>query len=229
MAQKRMFSQSVVLSDDFLDMPASTRCLYFSLGMVADDDGFVNNPKSIMRQCGGTQDDFKLLLSKGYVYLFASGVVVIMHWNVNNYLRKDRYIPTKYIGEKSQLSEAENGTYWLASGVPVGIPSCNQPVYPDKSRSEQNSEVERTATPPRTRFIPPSLEEVQAYCAERKNTVDAERFFDFYSANGWVQGKGKPIRDWRAAVRTWERQTIAEQPQFEQPLRKLDPTTGEWR
>lgn len=207
MAQKRMFSQAVVLSDDFLDMPASTRCLYFSLGMVADDDGFVNNPKSIMRQCGGTQDDFKLLLSKGYVYLFASGVVVIMHWNVNNYLRKDRYIPTKYIGEKSQLSEAENGTYWLASGVPVGIPSCNQPVYPDKSRSEQNSEVERTAAPPRTRFISPTVEEIKAYCLERKNDVDAERFFDFYSANGWKQGHGKPIVDWKAAVRVWERQT----------------------
>lgn len=207
MAQKRMFSQSVVLSDDFLDMPASTRCLYFSLGMVADDDGFVNNPKSIMRQCGGTQDDFKLLLSKGYVYLFASGVIVIMHWNVNNYLRKDRYVPTKYIGEKSQLSEAENGTYWIASGVPVGIPSRNQPVYPEKIRIEQNSEVERAAAPPRTRFVPPTLEDVKAYCLERKNDVDAERFFDFYSANGWKQGHGKPIVDWKAAVRTWERQT----------------------
>lgn len=206
MAQKRMFSQAVVLSDDFLDMPASTRCLYFSLGMVADDDGFVNNPKSIMRQCGGTQDDFKLLLSKGYVYLFASGVIVIMHWNVNNYLRKDRYVPTKYIGEKSQLSEAENGTYWIASGVPVGIPSRNQPVYPEKIRIEQNSEVERAAAPPRTRFVPPTLEDVKAYCLERKNSVDAERFFDFYSANGWKQGHGKPIVDWKAAVRTWERQ-----------------------
>lgn len=209
MAQKRMFSQSVVLSDDFLDMPASTRCLYFSLGMVADDDGFVNNPKSIMRQCGGTQDDFKLLLSKGYVYLFASGVVVIMHWNVNNYLRKDRYIPTKYIGEKSQLSEAENGTYWLASGVPVGIPSCNQPVYPDKSRSEQNSEVERTAAPPRARFVPPTVEEVRTYCAEKGFTFDPQLFVDYYIANGWVQGKGRPLKDWKAAARTWNRRENA--------------------
>lgn len=209
MAQKRMFSQSVVLSDDFLDMPASTRCLYFSLGMVADDDGFVNNPKSIMRQCGGTQDDFKLLLSKGYVYLFASGVVVIMHWNVNNYLRKDRYIPTKYIGEKSQLSEAENGTYWLASGVPVGIPSCNQPVYPDKSRSEQNSEVERTAAPPRACFVPPTVEEVRTYCAEKGFTFDPQLFVDYYIANGWVQGKGRPLKDWKAAARTWNRRENA--------------------
>ena len=233
MAQKRMFSQAVVLSDDFLDMPASTRCLYFSLGMVADDDGFVNNPKSIMRQCGGTQDDFKLLLSKGYVYLFASGVVVIMHWNVNNYLRKDRYIPTKYIGEKSQLSEAENGTYWLASGVPVGIPSCNQPVYPDKSRVEQNSEVERTAAPPRAkRFTPPTLAEVQAYVAERHSPVDPQGFIDFYASKGWMVGK-TPMKDWKAACRNaekWERwEHNAKQSNPEQPLRKLDPTTGAWR
>lgn len=83
--------------------------------------------------------------------------------------------------------------------------------------------------PPHTRFAPPTVEEVRAYCSERKNAIDAERFFDYYTANGWTQGKGKPIKDWRAAVRTWERQTIAEQPQFEQPLRKLDPETGEWR
>lgn len=209
MAQKRMFSQAVVLSDDFLDMPASTRCLYFSLGMVADDDGFVNNPKSIMRQCGGTQDDFKLLLSKGYVYLFASGVIVIMHWNVNNYLRKDRYVPTKYIGEKSQLSEAENGTYWLASGVPVGVPACNQPVYTDKGSTEQNRGVERTAAPPRARFVPPTVEEVRTYCAEKGFTFDPQLFVDYYTANGWVQGKGRPLKDWKAAARTWNRRENA--------------------
>lgn len=109
MARKRMFSQSIVLSDDFLDMPASTRCLYFCFGMLADDDGFVNNPKSVMRQCGSTNDDFGLLLSKGYVYLFKTGVVVIMHWRINNYIRPDRYTPTKYIDEKAQLLKADNG------------------------------------------------------------------------------------------------------------------------
>ena len=108
---------------------------------------------------------------------------------------------------KDPIKKAENGTYWIASGVPVGIPSRNQPVYPEKIRIEQNSEVERAAAPPRTRFVPPTLEDVKAYCLERKNSVDAERFFDFYSANGWKQGHGKPIVDWKAAVRVWERQT----------------------
>lgn len=114
-----------------------------------------------------------------------------------------------------------------------------RPVNNKRTTTEQRADIleeikngrreERTAAPPHTRFVPPSLEEVQAYCAERKNTIDAERFFDYYTANGWVQGKGKPLRDWRAAVRTWERQTIAEQPQSEQPKRIYDPETGEWR
>lgn len=125
MAVKRMFSQFVVMSDDFLDMPASTRCLYFALGMVADDDGFVNNPRSIMRQCGASPDDLKVLISKGYVYLFQSGVIVILHWRVNNYLRSDRYTPTKYVVEKAAISSLENDVYAVTgtpSGTPVGMP-----------------------------------------------------------------------------------------------------------
>ena len=98
-----------------------------------------------------------------------------------------------------------------------------------EEKKNERSEDRGADKPPHTRFVPPSLEEVQAYCAERKNAIDAERFFDYYTANGWVQGKGKPLRDWRAAVRTWERQTIAEQPQSEQPKRIYDPETGGWR
>ena len=111
MAERRMFAKTIVLSDAFLDMPMSARCLYFTLGMLADDDGFVNAPRSIMRQCGASDDDIKLLISKKFVLLFDSGVIVIKHWRINNYLQKDRIQPTKYIEEKAQLTLDEKGGY----------------------------------------------------------------------------------------------------------------------
>lgn len=203
-----MFSQSVVLSDDFLDMPASTRCLYFCFGMLADDDGFVNNQKSVMRQCGSTNDDLGLLLSKGYVYRFNTGVVVIMHWRINNYLRKDRYTPTKYIDEKAQLLEAENGAYSFASGLPTGIPTGRQAVYTDKNSIDKNS-IEGADKPPRSRFVPPTVEEVQAYCAEKGYSFDPQLFVAHYEANGWVQGRGRPLKNWKAAALTWDRRDKA--------------------
>ena len=84
MAEKRMFAKSIVLSDAFLDMPLSARCLYFTLGMLADDMGFIGSPKAIMRQCGASIDDMNVLISKRYVLSFDSGVIVIKHWRINN-------------------------------------------------------------------------------------------------------------------------------------------------
>ena len=111
MAERRMFAKSIVLSDAFLDMPMSARCLYFTLGMLADDDGFVGSPKAIMRQCGASNDDMNILLSKRYVLGFESGVIVIKHWRMNNYLQNDRHKSTTYIEELEMLSIDEKGAY----------------------------------------------------------------------------------------------------------------------
>ena len=111
MAERRMFAKTIVTSDAFLDMPASTRCLYFLLGMVADDDGFVNNPKSIMRQAGATTDDMNLLIAKRFILTFQSGVVVIKHWCIHNTIQKDRYKETKYLEEKALLTLDGNKAY----------------------------------------------------------------------------------------------------------------------
>lgn len=125
MAERRMFAKTIVLSDAFLDMPLSARCLYFTLGMFADDDGFINNPKAIMRQCGASNDDMLVLLSKKYLLEFETGVIVIKHWRINNYLRNDRYNPTKYEEEKKQLVVNDNGSY--SFGIPnIGIPSIGK-------------------------------------------------------------------------------------------------------
>lgn len=106
-----MFAKTIVLSDAFLDMPMSARCLYMTLGMVADDDGFINSPKSVMRQCGASDDDLKVLMAKKFILPFESGVIVIKHWRINNYLQRDRYNGTKYVEEKAMLTIEENGAY----------------------------------------------------------------------------------------------------------------------
>ena len=124
MAQRRMFAKSIVLSDAFLDMSMGARCLYFTLGMLADDDGVVGNPKAIMRQCGASQDDMMALLQKRYVLAFESGVIVIKHWRINNYLRNDRYQRTTYIEELETLETDQKGAYTEKNSV--GIPVANQ-------------------------------------------------------------------------------------------------------
>ena len=125
MAERRMFAKKVITSDMFLDMPLSTQALYFHLSMVADDEGFINNPKRIQRLIGSSDDDMKLLITKAYIIPFDSGIVVIRHWRVNNYLRSDRFSGTEYEWEKSLLTMNKNGVYELGipSGIPTGIPS----------------------------------------------------------------------------------------------------------
>lgn len=113
MAERRMFAKKITESDSFLDMPSSTQMLYFHLSMNADDDGFVNNPKKIQRMCGASDDDFKLLIAKSFVILFESGIIVIKHWKMHNYIQSDRYRPTDYVEEKSMLGLKKNKAYTL--------------------------------------------------------------------------------------------------------------------
>ena len=118
MAQKRMFDKTITNADDFLEMPMSSQVLYFHLSMNADDDGFINNWKSIMRMTGTKEDDLKVLIAKNYIIPFDSGVIVIKHWRINNFLRKDRHIETKYQNELSLLGIDDNQEYWLTNGQP---------------------------------------------------------------------------------------------------------------
>ena len=111
MAEKRMFTQKIIDSDAFLDMPLSTQALYFHLNMRADDDGFINNPKRIQRTIGASDDDLKLLIAKRFVICFESGVIVIKHWRMHNTLRKDRYNPTQYQDEYKTLKIKDNSAY----------------------------------------------------------------------------------------------------------------------
>lgn len=208
MAERRMFAKTIVLSDAFLDMPMSARCLYFTLGMLADDDGFVNSPKSIMRQVGASIDDMNILLARKFILAFESGVIVIKHWRIHNYIQKDRYKGSKYIEEKSTLAVDENGAYTECI-QDVSIPDTQVRLGKVSLGKVNNiGDIPQAESPPsakkRTVFKPPTIEEVRAYCLERGNSVDAERWHNHYRANGWMVGKTKMV-DWKAAVRTWER------------------------
>ena len=187
MAEKRMFAKSIVLSDDFLDMPATARCLYFTLNMLADDDGFVNSPKSIMRQCMATDDDMKILLSKYYLIPFDSGIVVIRHWRINNYLRRDRYIPTKFVNEKNSLIVNEAGAY-------EKIDEINQ---------EEINQIEEPKKIEAPEKIAKTIKTVALENREPKNDIEKvekiylENYKMLY-ANGILRS-AKPIINWSAS------------------------------
>lgn len=198
MAERRMFAKTIIDSDAFLDMPLSAQALYFHLSMRADDDGFINNPKKIQRMVGASDDDCKLLILKRFIITFESGVIVIKHWKIHNYIQKDRYKPTIYQEEKAQLLEKDNKAY--TDCIQNGYITDTQVRDSIEIELEEDKDIKKTAK----RFSPPTLEEVKAYCIERNNNVDAEHFIDYYTSNGWLVGKNK-MKDWKAAVRTWER------------------------
>ncbi len=196
MAERRMFAKTIVLSDAFLDMPLGARCLYMTMSMLADDDGFVNSPKSVIRQTGATEDDLKVLIAKKFIIPFDNGVIVIKHWRINNYLRNDRYQPTAYVDQKNQLRLDENNAY-TTKECAVGIPSMGIPSIGEVSKEKVSKESVR-------RFTPPTLEEVQAYIVERGSSVDAKRFFDYYNEGNWHDRTGKPVKNWKQKLITWE-------------------------
>lgn len=222
MAQRRMYSKDVVRTDKFLDMPLSAQALYFHLGMEADDDGFVSAPKQTTRMIGAREDDLRLLIGKGYIIPFETGVCVVTHWKMNNYLRADRYKATIHREEVQSLQTDEIGAYSVLPGqfacLPVGIPNDNQvgdERYTQDRIGKDSIEKDNInilgahnahADKPHTqkRFIPPTLEEVKAYIQERGSNVNAQGFIDFYESKGWMVGKSK-MKDWKAACRRAEK------------------------
>jgi hypothetical protein len=169
MAEKRMFSKRVISSDAFLDMPATAQVLYFHLSLMADDDGFVDSPRSVMRSIGAAKEDMDMLLENKYIIYFQEkGVSVIRHWNVSNSIRGDRYKETKYKELKSRLSLDESGSYNILEQNQPGTepqPNDNQPgtepqpnvtidqirldqVSIDKIKKEKESEDPSPSFPP---------------------------------------------------------------------------------
>lgn len=129
MAEKRMFTKSIIDSDAFLEMPLSAQALYFHLNMRADDDGFVNNPKRITDYVSASADDLKILLAKRFIIRFDSGVIVIKHWRMHNTLKSDRYHPTDYQDELALLCIKPNKAYTERAAEPALPPSLPEPTW----------------------------------------------------------------------------------------------------
>ena len=244
MAEKRMFSKKIVESDAFLDMPLSSQALYFHLCMGADDDGFLNAPKRIMRMLGCTKGDLEILARNKFILCFETGIVVIKHWKINNTLKNDRYRPTQYIEELSQLTVKENNAYtWINPQLSMLFDSMDtdriqngsslEPQYSiDKNSIDKNRIDKSSIEKKREGFARPTLEEVKAYVIEKGYRFDPEAFFSFYESNGWKVGKN-PMKSWKDACTTWEKRessTASKSKKLsDMPNEKVTPLSAEER
>ena len=248
MAERRMFAKTIIDSDAFLDMPLTTQALYFHLSMRADDDGFVNNPKKIQRMVGASDDDAKLLIAKQFIIPFESGVVVIKHWKIHNYIRKDTYSATKCKAEMRLLELDENQAYIAVSGEalrtcdePVTHPSqgCDNPVSETltqdrlgkvsigKDRKELGKDRDREDSP----ASPPPPKEVRHRYGEYSNVLlsdtDMEKlkaelpgsYQDYIERlSSYMAAKGTGYKNHLATIRNWARKDAEKQPR--QPEKK---------
>jgi len=178
-----MFSKDITTSDAFREMPTSSQALYFHLGMEADDDGFLDNYKGLMRAVNATDDDLRILIAKRFLILFPSKVVVVKHWLINNTVRKDRYTETKHLEEKRALIVKENGSY---TDDLAGIPNGNQMAT--QYRIEEDSKAGALEDEPRVIEVS-SSEGNEKEKTPRKNTPEMlagyEIFDDMPARKTW--------------------------------------------
>ena len=197
MAERRMFAKSVIGSARFLRMPPSSRLLYYDLGMNADDDGVVE-AFSVMKLTGATEDDLRVLMSKGFVRVMNDDLVTwIVDWKRNNLIKTDRYHQSIY---SDLLVKLADGTQLEPAWNTAGTQTEPEVRLGKDSIGKDSIKGQKP-------FIPPTLEEVQAYKAETRSPVDPQDFIDFYAAKGWNVGKTK-MKDWRAAFRraaSWDK------------------------
>ena len=203
MAERRMFTKKVTDDDRFMNLSASAQALYLHLCMGADDDGFCNQVAVSMFKAHASVQDLEALLSARYLLQFDTGVIVIKHWRMANALRKDRYTPTTFQEELAKLQLKENGAY--TERLPDGCQTVAACLPQDSIGKDRlgKDRLESGAKAPRSRFTKPTVDEVAAYCNERKNGIDPKHFVDYYEARGWKVGNC-PMKNWQAAVRTWE-------------------------
>lgn len=241
MAEKRMFAKSIVNSDAFLDMPLSTQALYFHLCMEADDEGFVGNPRRIQRIIGASDDDMRILLTKRYLLTFESGIMVVKHWYINNYIQSDRKKETTYLEEKNMLTidskkayteryKNELDTQCIQNGY-----NLDTQIRLDKNRLDKTSIDERENAHTHEEEIDytsdldclsgiPTLQEVKDFITLKEYPIDAEYFYNYYMAQGWKRN-GYPIENWQSLVIQWGRKEnmqnglkdIAQKEQQEKP------------
>lgn len=208
MGSRRMISKRVVWSARFLRMPISTQALYFHLATQADDDGVVE-AYQIMNTLGCKEDDLKVLATRGFVKVLNEDLVTyITDWREHNWIRSDRKVDSIYkdlllqVVPDANLLESTKMTVdgQLSDGC-LTVDNPSDCVSKDKVIKDRLGEVKKDIT----RFTPPTLEEVDNYIFREGYSVDAEQFVSYYESQKWKKANGRPLSDWQAAVRYWER------------------------
>lgn len=215
MAERRMFAKTIIDSDAFLDMPLSAQALYFHLSMRADDDGFVNNPRKIQRMIGANDDDIKVLIAKQFVIPFDSGIVVITHWKIHNYIPKDRYRPTSYKEEKAMLSLECNGAYTKCihnvsnadTQVRLGKVSIGKDRLEGGENAEPNGSTHTPSKPILHKFgeykhVTLTDEQYSKLIADYGGAKTSEYI---RKADEYCQQNGKHYKDYNLTIRNWIR------------------------
>lgn len=193
----------IVDSDAFLDMPLSTQCLYFHLNMRADDDGFIDNPKRVMKIVGASQDDLKLLTAKRFILAFESGVMVIKHWRMHNTLSQSRYHATQYVDEKSMLKLKENGSYSLENGaeiddeklIEMSKRQCRRTIDEQKTNADIDLDIDKELD-----LIKYIVEYLNKTCGTRykHSTVNTQKHIRARLRDGYVFEDFKTVIDKKA-------------------------------
>ena len=206
MAKKRMFSIDIVGSDAFLDLPYSAQCLYFQLGMRADDDGFVGNPKTIQRIAGTKASDLELLIKKRFLLQFPSGVVVIKHWKINNQIQKDRYTPTVYTEEYQSLYIKDNKAYTEMDESRIqDVSKMDTQISIDKNRLDKNSIGKEKHAHGFFSNVLLTDDEMQKLAVEIPNYEDYIERLSHY-----IESSGKKYKSHYATILSWHRKDDAE-------------------
>ena len=208
MAKKRMFSVDIVGSDAFLDLPHTAQALYFQLGMRADDDGFVGNPKTIQRIAGTKASDLELLIKKRFLLQFPSGVVVIKHWKINNQIQKDRYTPTVYTEEYQSLYIKDNKAYTeMDKGCVQSVSKMDTQISIDKNRLDKNSIGKEKRAHGFFANVLLTDDELQKLAAEIPNYEEYIERLSHY-----IESNGKKYKSHYATILMWHRKDSEKQP-----------------
>ena len=207
-AKKRMFNVDIVGSDAFLDLPHTAQALYFQLGMRADDDGFVGNPKTIQRIAGTKASDLELLVKKRFLLQFPSGVVVIKHWKINNQIQKARYTPSVYTEEYQSLYIKDNKAYTeIDKGCIQSVSEMDTQISIDKNRLDKNSRGGEKHAHGFFANVLLTDDELQKLAAEIPNYEEYIEKLSHY-----IESNGKKYKSHYATILMWHRKDREKQP-----------------
>ena len=228
MAERRMFSKTIIDSDRFLDMPLSAQLLYFQLTMRADDDGFVDKPRTITRMIGAGRDDMETLIENGYILRFDSGIVVIKHWRVHNYIQKDRYKPTVHTAEKAGLSLDENNVYIMDTACTQSVSETDTQDRIGQDRSGQDRSgkdrlaEDRTEEPPAECGRSEELltDKQRSELADMSSVSSVEKYEN--KIFEWQRKNKKRCKDPFGTIRKWIAEDKAQQKEDPAPSYDLD-------